>query len=434
MAYRPSRLVVSIPTASSDGRFYGRYPLGNAPLAARLAGAAADAVSAAANLIIGASLQGAAADTTTATGGFIPTGGPAAPTNLLMTNQGGPNNSSNNPLTNSASLSWTAAVAGSHPVASYNIYRNGTLLTNTGSTATTFTDSAATNLIVPTLDAPSTKYVYAVSAVDTNSVEGPQQTACAIYGYRNGVSNWSSGDFSYGGSPTWNDTTGAPVGGAFDILFPFPAAGGGFQPYAQGPQTPIYDIELGGFNYLIFDLKRSSLTNTIGLSAISRVAPGDVYPWGLVADIGAYCQGTMTTGVWQTYKVPLSALTIGSTAFTGSIAGLPGTTTFPLLYGGASTTWGTATLTVSSVQSGVGVDAGGFITGAGVPAGTFIMSHNQSGSVGTFVVSGPNITSATSVASTAMTEQRSNVYKPDWQVPSGGVNENVFFNNIGFST
>lgn len=39
MTNRTSRLAVSIPTASADGRFYGRYPFGNAPL---LSGSLAD--------------------------------------------------------------------------------------------------------------------------------------------------------------------------------------------------------------------------------------------------------------------------------------------------------------------------------------------------------------------------------------------------------
>ena len=52
------------------------------------------------------------------------TGAPSAVTNLLLINQGGPNlnNISNtSAVTNSQTISWTAAVAGANPIAQYTI-------------------------------------------------------------------------------------------------------------------------------------------------------------------------------------------------------------------------------------------------------------------------------------------------------------------------
>ena len=73
MANRPSRLQVSIPLASADGRFYGRWPQGNAPLGA----------------IVGAALSSSAAGgtlTSAVTGSF------AVESGVLTFNAGNANN------------------------------------------------------------------------------------------------------------------------------------------------------------------------------------------------------------------------------------------------------------------------------------------------------------------------------------------------------
>ena len=63
-----SRLIVSIPLASADLLYHGRYPHGDAPISgAALAGAATDATSGAAALTTSIKLQGAASDAVSAT-------------------------------------------------------------------------------------------------------------------------------------------------------------------------------------------------------------------------------------------------------------------------------------------------------------------------------------------------------------------------------
>jgi hypothetical protein len=57
MGNRPSRLVISIPTASGDGKYYGRYPNGNAPVGSvALAATPEDDSSASAALTTGSAL------------------------------------------------------------------------------------------------------------------------------------------------------------------------------------------------------------------------------------------------------------------------------------------------------------------------------------------------------------------------------------------
>lgn len=73
MANRPSRLAVSIPTASPDGRFYGRYPHGNAPSGVFSGGAAASAAAAGA-LSTGIKLAGAPAVSSAATAALTASG------------------------------------------------------------------------------------------------------------------------------------------------------------------------------------------------------------------------------------------------------------------------------------------------------------------------------------------------------------------------
>jgi hypothetical protein len=82
---------------------------------------------------------------------------PGAVSNLTITQQGA--GASN--LTNRQALAWTAATAGSFAVSYYKVYRNGSQVSSDGAvTGTTYTDSAATNSNVPSLDAQATGYFY----------------------------------------------------------------------------------------------------------------------------------------------------------------------------------------------------------------------------------------------------------------------------------
>jgi hypothetical protein len=332
---------------------------------------------------------------------------PSAPQNLLMTRQ----------TDSSIALSWSAATPGDAPIAHYNIYRNGVLCGTTKSTK--YNDRRAANANspapggYPTLTSANTVYAYAVAAVDTAGNEGPQQADATFWVYYNGVYNWQ-GDFSYpAGSIFINyaDTSGAPESGPADIEVSYTVAGSGFQPYA-GKTTISWDMEGGSFNYLSLDLKPSVASDSWRMLMISRLPPGDVYPWSTV-QLSSYGPKPVA-GQWATYKIPLSALTIGYTNFTGSISG--------------------TTLTVTSVSSGVGVDAGGFVTGPGVPAGTYITGFGTAqGGAGNYTVAGPGISGSTKVASTNMVEQRTGIYKFNLIDESNVADNHYYVDNVKFT-
>jgi len=348
----------------------------------------------------------ASADTLGGSSAATPGGAvPSMPANLVVTSQ----------AANQIALSWDPATAGAAPISHYQIYRNGAVCGTSKSTK--FTDRHATNANspapggYPTLVTANTIYSYTVSAVDTAGNEGPQQTMATFWVYHNGVYNWQ-GDFSYPAGTInidYADKSGAPESGRTDIAVSY-TAGGGFQPYA-GNTTTSWDMEGGAFNYISLDLKPTMASDSWRMIMISRLPPGDVYPWSTV-QLGAYGPVPMA-GKWATYKIPLSALTIGYTHFTGSISG--------------------TTLTVTEVSSGVGVDAGGYVTGAGVPAGTYITGFGAHGGAGTYTIAGPGITASASVPSTDMVEQRTGIYKFNLIDESSASTNHYYVNNIKFT-
>lgn len=314
------------------------------------------------------------------------------PAGLLMTGQ----------TASSISLSWSAATPGSNPISHYKIYRNGSFYVT--SAGTSYTDYGAIDATNGAYTAAATIYSYAVSAVDSQGVEGPQTTQTSFNVYTNGVLSWG-GDFSYLVSINYKDTSGAPESGPYDISVTADGFNGGFQPYA-GNVLPLWDFEAGSFGYISMDLKPTINGQTWLLSMISRLPPGDVYPWAEV-DLLNYGPAPVP-GKWATYKIPLSALSIGKTSFQGSISG--------------------TTLTVTSVNSGVGVDAGGFVTGSGVAAGTYITGHNANGGAGTYTV-----WPSQNVGNTTMSEQRTNVYKFDVIDQSGDTNNRYYIDNVKYT-
>jgi Calx-beta domain len=341
-------------------------------------------------------------------------GGPSAVTNLQLINQGGPHNTLNegdgNSLTNYQKISWNAAKPGANPIASYNIYRNGALYANT--TALSYADTAATNSNSWTWVTNATVYSYNVAAVDTQGNVGPQAAQMSVYGYQNGVSNWGgkAGDLSYGGAvANYASTAGSPQGGPFDIAVDFPGSGG-FLPVADAPQAPTWDLELGAFNFFVIDVNPGPTTNFQAPVTIrSRLPPGDVFGWAPWPNIFAYGPAPKAN-TWATYKIPLTAFNLGIGHFTGSISGTK--------------------LTVTAVSSGF-VDAGGFVTGPGVPQGTYVIAFSQNASIGTFTLAGPGINAGTSVPSTQLTFQRTSMYKFGIQPNTGS--ETIYFNNMGFT-
>jgi len=340
------------------------------------------------------------------------TGAPSAVTNLLLVNQGGTDNA-NNPVKNSQTISWTAAVAGASPIASYKIYRNGVAYATT--TGTTYTDSNATNSNDPGWNGwgtAATVYSYNVAAVDTSGNEGPKAAQYAVYSYRSGKSAWGNNDLSYGSLNTnYSSTAGSPQGGPYDVSVQF--INGGFQPASYPPQAPIWDLEIGAFNYAVVDINPGSngTSTRPNYGTVSRLPIGDVYGWHPMVNLYDYGPAPVANK-WATYKVPLSVLGMGICKFTGSITGNK--------------------LTVTAITSGAQlVDAGGFVTGPGVPAGTYITAYGQHSAIGTFTVAGPGINSSTRVAAGTLTYQRTSLYKYDIQPDGQGMT--LYFNNLGFT-
>jgi Calx-beta domain len=343
-------------------------------------------------------------------GGVVPptgTGAPSAVSNLQLINQGGTSNGTN-PLTNVQQISWSAATAGANAISYYRIYRNGKPYATT--TALTYADNNATNSNDPTWATATTVYSYNVTAVDTAGTEGPQASQVSVYSYRNGKSNWSNYDLSYGGLvEDYTSTAGSPVGGQYDIQLSFPS--GGFQPTAHAPQAPIDDLEIGAFKYLTVDVNPGPNVNyTLQVGTVSRLPPGDVYGWG--PTMNAFDYGPKpVANTWATYKIPLAALNMGICPFTGSISGNK--------------------LTVTAVASGCFVDTAGFVTGPGVPTGTYIIAFDQKASIGTFTVAGPGINGSTNVPSSSLTYQRTSLYK---MTIFSSTPQTLYLNNIGFTT
>ena len=414
---------------------------------------------------------------------------PSAPTGLLLVTQGGPNVSDawqawQNELTDYQAIQWQAATAGEYPISYYEVYRNGvayakvstptefkgyitgTTLTVTSVTSGTviqgarysgagvaegtmidapqlsgtvggvgtyqvnvsqsvgsasapvtfsawqFIDTAATGSNDPDFNSPTTTYSYTVAAVDSQGQQSPLTSNYSAYGYQDGYSNWSDYNFDYGGAvATWDSTNGSPVGGPFDVEANA-SAGGGFLFVSGAPQSPEDELSIGAFNYFTIDINPGSTVGyKLPLSLFTRLPPGDVLHWTSVPDIFAYGPAPVPN-TWATYKVPLAKLGIGTCTFTGSISG--------------------TTLTVTAVDSGPAiVDAGGFVTGPGVPAGTYITAYGQNGAIGTFTVAGPGISASTSVPSATMTYQRTQFYKAEMQPSSGAI---LYMNNFGFTT
>ena len=364
----------------------------------------------------GATLSTPSTASVTITGsGGAASGGPSAVTNLMLINEGGPANSVyyglTGSLTNYQRISWSAAEPGAHPIPSYNIYRDGVLYANT--TGLSYADTNAPNSNVTNWASPATVYSYNVAAVDTQGNVGPLASQMSMYGYQNGKSNWSNSDLTYGGAVTnYLSTAGNPQRSTNDVSTVF-AVGGGFLPTANAPECPEWDCEIGAFNYLTIDINPGLLVSSfVQFIVQARLPPGDDGSWANGLNVFNYGPAPVAN-TWATYKIPLKALHVGISTFTGSISG--------------------TTLTVTAVSSqGMGaVDADGYVTGPGVPAGTYVTAYSQAASIGTFTIAGPGINSSTSVPSETMTFQRTNLYK--FGLQPNTVPVTMYWNNFGFT-
>ena len=365
-------------------------------------------------------------------------GTPSAVTDLEIYQQGGadPNGA---PLSNYQSLTWTAATCSGCTVDHYKIYRavnGGAMSAYATSTTTSYADTAATDSNILDLSHGATAYAYAVSAVSSGGTEG-SLTYPSVYMFR-GQANQGATDYSYSGvTVDYTDASGSASPGPYDIKVNYPTGTGGFQPVAAPPMSPYDNLELGSFAYFTMDVKFVTSVpsgNALNLGFVSRVPPGDAFPWKQV-DLFSYC--TPNTTSWTTCKIPLQDVDMGYGTSTGSIAHScsacgwnPSTQTT-----GGTGAWDQATLTTTAVDSGSPIDVAGWISGCGIPADTYVIAHGSvSNGVGTFTVEGPNVSSITSLGPCTISYQRTSFYKFFAQWASAPGSTTFLVNNMGFST
>ncbi len=328
--------------------------------------------------------------------------GPRAPVDLVMTRQSG----------GSIGLMWSPPAAGDCPISHYNIYRNGTAYAESKSTR--YTDGHATHATVPSFDAPATIYSYEVSAVDSQGVEGPKNSQMTYWVYHAGEYAWP-GDYS-DVTVNYHDKSAAPASGRYAmsitaVNLDIAHVGAAYaQPFSGPPSVPQYALDIGAFKYMVLDLKPTIPNQKWRLNIISRLPQGDVYNNAPVELPGNYGPPPVV-GQWTTYKVPLNPdLAIGTGSFVGGISG--------------------NTLTVTSVNSGMTVQATAWLSGPGIPADTAIDAFGTgSGGGGTYTLN----KRANVPAGTTINMQRTNLYKFSL-IDATGASSNVYYaDNIGFT-
>jgi hypothetical protein len=333
---------------------------------------------------------------------------PSAVTGLRISQQGDSTNGNLNPTNNVITMVWNAASGAT----GYKVLRgvNGaakTLYATLGNVLT-YTDNAATNAYsaqnidetgsAPTNGTgPTTVYDYDITPFN-GSGDGPTTTDCQFYFYMGGtLYAYSAGaDLSGPNTANYADTTLSPPTGTADIALTLAGANGFLQAPSWSPGTWIYGMEGGAFNYLNFKVKPTVAAAQFLLSFHSRGTVGDIGQPFITLDISSYGPAP-TSGVWGTYKVPLSPLGFGVATFTGSITG--------------------GTLTASG-WSGCAMDSGGWITWSGQTTPTQIQATPSNTGNGTYGVAG-----TTSQGSIAMQYNRSNFYKINIKRNGGSTNE-----------
>jgi hypothetical protein len=397
----------------------------------------------------GASLGSPSSASITITGSGVATtgaGAPSAVTNLLLTNQGGPNVASNNGASssNSQSIAWGAATAGAYPIAHYQIYRNGSAFATVAASNLTYTDNAATNSndAMPGnfsgvhFNAPRTIYTYNVAAVDTQGNVGPQAPQMTYWEHHNGVDYW--GETAFNDAPpavtmSWSETSVVDPGSPSSIEIKTGHGGEQIQPSSGAPSVPMWSFESGAFvnGYMEFDVYPTVANQTFKLNMISRVTVGDLYNNAQVTEIGsnpAYGPAPMVQNQWNHYKVPMGAgtpsapgLQLGVTTFQGYISGNTLTVTSAPSDGMQlnPTFWvsGPGMTTDYVVGSGPSDTSGG--TGKG-GTGTYTMSTSQ------------NVGSAQNPVT--FTAQRTNCYKWSFHDQTSPSANTWYMDNIGYTT
>jgi hypothetical protein len=148
-------------------------------------------------------------------------------------------------------------------------------------------------------------------------------TPGVAWGYYDGTFKWG-GDYSWNVALNYEDTSGEPLSGPYDIEVSLTGQWGGWQPYmCTELATPLpaciaqYDYPLSGFTYLTFALKPTIANQqwsaqfiAVGDTAIpcNYASP---YPIsGAGVNVLAYGPAPVV-GQWATYKIPLTAFCVG---------------------------------------------------------------------------------------------------------------------------
>lgn len=362
-----------------------------------------------------------------------------------------------------------------------NYYVTNSQTVGTSGSPVTFTgwsynDTASTNSIPYNCQGspgpPATIYKYSVTAVDSHGTEGPASYP-AMYSHY-GMSFTGFANYSFGGLTTWDDTTGAPVNGPYDIMLVASGGGYGFQPvwssaYGDGNNpgtlgahsymTPCCHAEVGAFNYFVFDIKPNDTTYNGGVGpTITQIMRSyglysgiDSIAEKTALNIGPYCTPPLASGQWSHCKIPFSQFSYGVATVTGVFYGCAnyGTAANGSAYAGSGLYQGVLKVTAISSQQ-MGYFAGCCnITGSGIPANSAIAGGQNGGQGGYtnpqgpytsfpyyFDVYGPNIVGTENTGSITVQIQGSSAYK--WNITPGtsladGVGT-IFLNNVGFTT
>jgi hypothetical protein len=124
--------------------------------------------------------------------------------------------------------------------------------------------------------------------------------------YYDGVFKWA-GDWSFAAMADYDDTSGAPIEGSYDIKITNTQYGG-WLPYVSGDcQSDIADcFDTAPYHYLVFSAK-ATVVNQVFKAGVE--SSGDTPDGVALYDLGAYCTGgdDPAVGDWESCKVPLSA-------------------------------------------------------------------------------------------------------------------------------
>jgi hypothetical protein len=139
------------------------------------------------------------------------------------------------------------------------------------------------------------------ASAPSSSVTPSGGSSAVVYG--DGIFDWE-GDYSFGGTVSYTDTTGEPVDGSDDVMFT--SAGGGWQPWAPGAS-----FDLSGYAYLELDLRPTTDGKTwnVWFEKVGDVGVGAMAT--LPADAHGTYGAAAVAGQWATYKIPLSNMNVG---------------------------------------------------------------------------------------------------------------------------